>query len=529
MPAAAGGVDHGAMAVSGQDETERKYEVTHTAAVPGFGDADGVAAMGPPVVRELDAVYFDTAALDLTRHGVTLRRRTGGSDAGWHLKVPAGPDTRTERRLPLGRVADSVPAELLEPVRAVVRGRSLTPVARIRTRRHEYPLVGDDGVVLAIVRDDEVHAERLRGSPRAEDWREWEVELVRGPRSLLLALEPDLRTAGAVPSTAASKLARILGDTGSRPASRPSLPSRKSLARGTTPRLLQALLAAQSAELEVQDAGVRAERPGSVHRLRIAARRLRSALSTYRPLVEPGRVDPLRDELRWLGQTLGQARDAQVLRERLLTLLASEPDDLVLGPVADRIERDLHEAYRAGLAQAQETLTSDRYYRLLDALDALDGLTSAAPLTPRADALARDLVPRLLQRDADRLRRAVRHIEGVEAGAARDLALHEARKKAKRLRYSAEAAIPVFGDRAKTLARAAQEMQDSLGEHQDSVVARQRLLEYAAQAQLSGESSFTFGRLHALEQARADRAERSFHEGWAVFPQKKKLRRWIRK
>jgi CHAD domain-containing protein len=86
----------------------------------------------------------------------------------------------------------------------------------------------------------------------------------------------------------------------------------------------------------------------------------------------------------------------------------------------------------------------------------------------------------------------------------RDAALHETRKAAKRLRYAAESAVPVFGGRAKKLARRAERVQVVLGEHQDTVVARQTLRELGAQAYLHDENGFTFGRLHALEQARAE-------------------------
>ncbi len=96
-------------------------------------------------------------------HGVTLRRRTGGDDAGWHLKLPQGTDTRTELRRPLGGATETVPTELLEPVRALVRDRQLVPVARVSTRRLQHALMDEDAVVLAQVCDDQVHAERLHG------------------------------------------------------------------------------------------------------------------------------------------------------------------------------------------------------------------------------------------------------------------------------------------------------------------------------------------------------------------------------
>ena len=138
------------------------------------------------------------------------------------------------------------------------------------------------------------------------------------------------------------------------------------------------------------------------------------------------------------------------------------------------------------------------------------------------------MLPRLLQRDARRLRRAVSQIAlSEEAPAQHDAALHEARKKAKRMRYAAESTVPVFRGRAKKLAAAAKEVQQALGEHQDTVMARQRLREYGARAHANGENGFTFGRLHALEEWRADETERDFEKAWGRFP-RKNLRAWIR-
>ncbi len=133
----------------------------------------------------LEATYFDTADLDLAAHGVTLRRRSGGNDAGWHVKIPQGKDTRTEVRLPLGdgttgpdRGRTACRTQCWHPVRALVRDRDLVPVARVSTRRLEHALLGEDGVVLAEVCDDQVHTERLHGPSLDQVWREWEVELV---------------------------------------------------------------------------------------------------------------------------------------------------------------------------------------------------------------------------------------------------------------------------------------------------------------------------------------------------------------
>ena len=509
------------MAATRQDEVERKYDVGMAVVFPDLAAASGVRRVGQPAHHDLEAVYYDTAGFDLARRGVTLRRRTGGEDAGWHLKVPRGKDTRTETRLPLGPEGDGVPEELVAPVRAVVRGRALVPVARVSTRRREYPLLGEDEVVLARVTDDDVRAERLAGSDHAELWREWEVELDGGDRSLFVEVEGVLERSGALPAVASSKLARVLGDMGTAPMGRRSTAA---VEPGEAAHLLLKLLGEQRDELLRQDAGVRAEEPEGVHKLRIAARRMRSALTTYRKMLDPEVANALREELRWLGQALAGARDAQVLREHLDGVLAAEEPELVLGPVARRVDDALQAAHIDGLEEAGRALDSERYFRLLDALDAF---VADPPLTPKAHTAARKLVPRLLARDFQRLRTAVRDVERADDSHARDIALHEARKKAKRLRYAAESAIPAFGSRAKRYAAKVKKIQQALGVHQDTVVARQVLRTYGIQAHLSGENGFSFGRLHALEQWRADRSEQEFRAAWDALPSKK-IRRWIK-
>ena len=505
-----------------QDEVERKYQVDPSTIMPSLAEVAGVASVSQPVEHRLEALYFDTAGLDLAQQGVTLRRRTGGDDAGWHLKLPGGPDTRTEVRLPLGRTSATVPPVLLESVRAVVRDRPLAPVARLRTRRCQRDVLAEDGTVLAQLCDDEVRADRLLGSGGSESWREWEVEVRGGHTDLLPAVEACLLHAGARPAEHGSKLMRALGDAAATSASAPS--TVKGLKPDRAAAVLLAYLEQHLSELHRQDAHVRAEHGESVHKMRVATRRLRSALTTYRPLFAPGTTDVLREELRWLGQSLSEARDAQVLRERLDRLVAAEPVELVMGPVAARLDRELGAREQGGREMALEALNSARYYRLLDALDQV---VASPALAADAEGRAVKVVPRLIQRDAKGLRRAVKAIVRAADAHDRDLAFHEARKKAKRLRYAAESAFPVFPQRATALASAAEAVQGVLGEHQDTVVARQTLRECGVSAHLSGENGFTFGRLHALEQKRAAELEQGFADVWEDFP-RGGMRRWLR-
>ncbi len=166
-------------------ETERKFEVVESTVTPSFDGLSSVARSERSPSQQLDAVYFDTPGRDLARHRITLRRRTGGPDAGWHLKLPAGPDTRTEVRTPLDDGGDAessaphpVPESLRDVVLAIVRDRPLEPVARISTARTVDMLYGPGGSAVAEFCDDQVTASAVGGDEQY--WREWELELAEG-------------------------------------------------------------------------------------------------------------------------------------------------------------------------------------------------------------------------------------------------------------------------------------------------------------------------------------------------------------
>jgi CHAD domain-containing protein len=508
------------MANESWTEIERTFDVDSTTILPTMVDVDGVARVGQAVELELEAVYFDTVDLDLARRGVTVRRRTGGADAGWHLKLPRVGDTRIELRRPLGRATRTVPRPLLEPVRALVRDRRLVPVARIATRRHERALLDADGAVLAHVCDDHVRTEQLDVGDQVDEWREWEVELVAGDDTLLDLVEELFRDAGAVRAEASSKLARTLADHLPHGATRMR---KKELRRSTAGAAVTHQLRRQVDRLLEQDRRVRSGEDGSVHKMRIAARRLRAALKTYGPLVEDAAAaDSLGQELRWLGQALSPARDAQVLRERLAELVAAEPDHLVLGPVAAFIDDELRAAQRDAREATLAALGDERYFRLLDGLDEL---VRAPSFTAEAGKPARKVFPRLLQRDAKRLRRSVKEVRRAESGERHDVALHDVRKKAKRLRYAAESMAPVLGKRAEEVAASAKTVQQVLGEFQDTVMSRRVLRDHGARTHVEGHNGFTYGRLHMLEEARAEAAVREFDDAWSQLSLKGLRRR----
>jgi inorganic triphosphatase YgiF len=195
-------------------ETELKLEVSEDFPVPDLGGLAAGQTVTEPEVRLLVANYFDTSDLRLAAARITLRRRTGGPDAGWHLKLPVGSATRRELQAPLGDSATDVPPQLASLVSTRAGGRPLQVVAVLETHRTVRNLVSAEGEILAEVADDLVTG-RIPGlgdSPAEPvTWREIEVELVSGGPEILAAARSRLVAAGARPSSSASKLGRLLG------------------------------------------------------------------------------------------------------------------------------------------------------------------------------------------------------------------------------------------------------------------------------------------------------------------------------
>ncbi|TWD81167.1 CHAD domain-containing protein [Kribbella amoyensis] len=493
------------MAATEQREIETKYDVDPSVVVPALHELPGVARVEQPVELDLEAVYYDTAELDLVANKVTLRRRTGGEDDGWHVKLPVSKGERLEIRHPLGRAVRNVPIQVVRTVRVYVRDHDLVPVVALNTRRILHKLVDDDGEVLAELADDTVTATVEGAEP--ETWREWEFELVNGTQELADAADPILLAAGAGYASGPSKLARALGDRV------PQAEEWELPAKPTTADLFRAYAGAQVRAIHQRDPEVRRDLPDSVHKMRVATRRLRSALATYRPVINREVGDRIRGELKWFGGELGAARDAEVMREHFLVAVSEQPTELMMGRVAGTIDDHLRTTYKQAHVRALAALESERYFRLLDTLDEL---IESPPVTD-ADTKAKKQLPDLLRHDWKRMRKEVRLVEAADTIVDQDHHLHEVRKASKRLRYAAESAQPVLGQQATDLAARAEEVQEILGDHQDSVVARELLRQLAIEVHAAGGNAFSYGRLHAAEERRGERSRDAFLEHWPGF------------
>ena len=489
-------------------EVERKYEATPETRLPDLTRAAGVSAVVHRGLSELDAVYYDTEDFRLAAASLTLRRRTGGGDEGWHLKLPVSAGVRDEIQAPL---TDALPAALGELLRSRVRNTPVTPVVRILSARDVHHLLDEDGALLAEVSIDEVLAERLteEGHGTTSAWTEMEVELADdGDPAVLDAVERRLRKAGVRPSAAPSKLSRALAETA--PGKRRT--KKKRASPRTAGDHVLAYARRQVEALVELDPAVRRELPDSVHRMRVATRRLRSAFRTYRKVLDRTVTDPLRDELKWLAAELGIDRDQEVLDARLRSHVAELPATLLLGPVSARLQLTSVARRTDSRRHVTSVLDTERYLALLDSLDAL---LADPPLLPAAARTPQDALPRAVLKDYERLATRIGHALELSPGEERDVAMHEARKAAKRVRYAAEAARPALGKPAKKFARRMKSVQSVLGDHQDSVVARDALRTLAVQAHGAGESAFTWGLLYGREEAAAAVRERELPEAWA--------------
>ncbi|MER7477175.1 CYTH and CHAD domain-containing protein [Streptomyces sp. NPDC126510] len=486
-------------------EIERKYE-SDESGLPDLTGITGVAAVVDKGVAHLDATYHDTADERLAASSVTLRRRTGGSDAGWHLKFPVAPDVRDEIRAPL---TDTLPEDLAALIRSRVRDSELLPVVRLRSERDVRHLLDADGRLLAEVSVDTVHAERLTGRGGEARWTEIEVELADGGDPALLdKVEKRLRKAGVRPSASSSKLARALEETapGKR---RTSASARKPVTAGD--HVLAYVRTQRDAIVEL-DPAVRRDAEDSVHSMRVATRRLRSTFKSFGGILDRAVTGPVADELKWLAGELGLDRDREVLTERLTSALDEIPGGLVRGPVAKRLHSWSSAEHGSARGRLLGVLDSHRYLNLLDTLDAL---IADPPLLKAADRKPRKPIAKAVRKDFLKVSKLIERAGDLEPGSDRDVVLHDARKKTKRTRYAAEAAEPVLGKPARTMVKSMKALQNLLGEHQDSVMARNALRELSAVAHAAGESAFTYGLLHEREEQRALRVEAELPGFWA--------------
>jgi CHAD domain-containing protein len=350
------------------------------------GLGPGVTARPQPE-QHLHAVYVDTPDLRLARSGVTLRHRSERSPSSgpgeWTLKLPE-PSTEpglSRRELNWPGRWGALPAEVSGLLRAYRRTAALGPVARLVTHRRRTTLVGRVGEPLLEIDDDVVSV--MDGRRLAARFREVEVEVVgAAPAALLDAVLARLAEAGAVPGDGRSKLVRALGFRATEPPDVVPVPVGRATSMGETVR---AAIAQGYLRLLAHDLGVRLdEDPEDVHQARVATRRLRSDLRTFRAFLPEDWAQETRGELGWLAEALGRARDADVLLGRLRhEVEALDPRDA--GAAGALIGTLLGERDRVR-DRLQDVMLSERYGQLLDRLVA--GARELPPMKPPTETVA---------------------------------------------------------------------------------------------------------------------------------------------
>jgi CHAD domain-containing protein len=381
--------------------------------------------------RIFTATYHDTKDKRLARAGIVLRRRMENGKSVWEVEV--GNATRAADGGPGGP-----PEEILRLLTAPLRGRELVEVAKTRTR--------SDG--------DDVETAVLEGQHVITVVPDWKPRL-------------------------------------------PAPAKRRTLKR-SAPALdrFRAYMQEQVDELARHDPGARlGDDPERIHRMRVAARRARSALRTARPFVDKAWADELRAELKWLGGELSPARDLDVL------IVALAPDAAQLGKPAAPIVRLLEADRRRAQKRLARALESPRYVALLGELERAADAPRVRAVDAKLDKLAR--------KDFKRLRKAVRALGKNPS----DEALHDVRKRAKRARYSAEL---VGGKRVQRFVDEAKAFQDVVGEHQDAVVAQEQLTGIVPRSK-TPETVFAAGRLLERQRLRRRKARRGLPRAWKRF------------
>ncbi len=509
-------------------EEERKYTVDHRFGVP---DLSGCVPTGGEVVAftpvTLRATYYDTADRRLARAGASLRYRRGDA-VPWTVKLPTAViGVRNE----ISRVGTpgEIPPELVELVTAYTRGSTLERAAVLRTTRRIYELRDRDGRLLAELDDDSVAI--LDGQKVRSKFREIEVERHDGGRKMLDRIDEVLRAAGALAGLNGAftpKHVRALGplDAPDLAPPAPTLP-RKASAGDVVVRALRADIG----RIISYDPLVRLREPlpggdTAVHQMRVGVRRLRTDLRTFRPVLDTLWANGLRNELSWIADKLGAARDAEVLRDRLRHTAAADP----LAPLDDaavaRMDADLAARHEEALNTLDLALRGERYRVLLDHLVA----AAAEPrlLTGRAEVPARELLPRLV---AKPWRELAFGSDGASGAGqldplAPDAEWHEVRIRAKRARYATEAVAEVLGGTATELAKALAGVQNLIGEHQDAAVAAQTWLAIAHADPDDHALAVTAGRLYERERAAVRRAREAFPAAWAKAD-RRRLTGWL--
>lgn len=446
---------------------------------------------GESDVRQLDATYFDTADHALRKAGFGLRVRDGEGGRKQTLKSASagGVFSRGEWETPIAGPGPDQAALAATPAAAVLNGRALQPVFTTQVERIVRLVRRGEAVIEAVVDRGAL----LVGSRRAVVC-ELELELKSGSPSALFELARDVARQVPLRLSLVSKAERGYGLANA--AAGP--PGRRSAVRLDPAMTVEGALHAAGREALTHlcaSADTLRDRPGpeGVHQLRVAVRRTRSLLKTFKPLAVDAAARSLALELKWLAGELDAARNLDVFVADVWRP-ASEAE-----PAQDlaAFGRALLEAQAQAYRRVEAALESPRQRALL--LETAAWLEAGAWTTEPALAAVRHRPAAGFAGEIlDHMRQVViergEHLEAMEPEAR-----HRLRLKGKTLRYAAEDLAGLFPEHPRRVERfiaAAKALQDALGDLNDRA-ARARLAREVATAHGEPEAAFAAGRLTA--------------------------------
>lgn len=296
--------------------------------------------------------------------------------------------------------------------------------------------------------------------------------------------------------------------------------------------VLRAYLAAQSAAFLAQLPRLREGKPEASHKIRVACRRSRSMLRTYRPLIDGGWADELAAQIADFTEIVAPERDIEVVRESLLKAI-DELGDESSGAVRARtlLERMLHREYAAAHEATLAALAGPRFHALADQL-ALAPETM--PGLPESYAPAPEAMYPLVTRTYELVERRVAGLPDPRKQSAQsaladdetDELWHKLRIAAKRCRYASEVCLPIAGQPAGELADAMTLITEELGTQQDAAVASTVLLRAARTPRIAAPTGFILGRLLGEARAGILRSRLAFPPLWSQVSDPA-LRTWL--
>ena len=467
---------------AGEDEIELKFlcEPADLSAVL------AAAPAGETFEKTLVSTYFDTPQGDLRQARISLRIREGGAKRVQTLKRGDG-FAREEHEKPiegegldltLGALKDALPAS---------KRATLSPIFTVRVVRRQRTFEYGGATIEMAVDEGEVQA-----GERTRRISEVELELKAGDCDPMFDLARELSKIAPLYLSFDGKASQgqgLIDGTDRSPRRHDKAP----LARGLTAAgAFQAI--ARNTLVQIAANGVvlrEADSVEAVHQLRVAVRRLRSAISTFKNLVDDNRTDDIAAELKWLAGACDDARDFDVFAADAAAL---DDPALDLAPLLTAIEA----ARARGHAKACAAVASGRFRELV--LETTAWVETGAWLTQggKASAKRRDMpAERFAAKALERRRKALLK-RGADLQAQDDAGRHEARIAAKKLRYAAEAFAALFdAAAAKAFIKRLKRLQDQLGLMNDAAVATALV----ARLKLKGKAQVAAGQLLALREA----------------------------